>query len=60
MYETIVTHLKSKEITLYRLSKDLDINLNTLISWKNRKNYLSFPQLCKIADYFGMSLDEFR
>lgn len=60
MFETIETILKNRKITIYRLSKETGICKTTLESWKNRKNYLSFEKLCKIADFLEVDLNIFR
>lgn len=59
MYEKIDKLLKWKNITPYRMCKDLSLPTSSATAWKQGKYNPSATALKKIADYFGVSVDYF-
>lgn len=58
-YEKIEALLKMKNITVYRMCKDLGIPTSSATAWKQRLYKPSITSLKKIADYFGTTVDYF-
>jgi transcriptional regulator with XRE-family HTH domain len=54
--EKIKTALKNKEITQYRLAKDLGINQGQLSRFLKHNDQLSTRNLQKIFDYLKISI----
>ena len=58
-YEKIEALLKMKNITVYRMCKDLGIPTSSATAWKQGKYKPSVDNLKKIADFFGTTIDYF-
>lgn len=58
-YEKIEALLKMKNITVYRMCKDLGIPTSSATAWKQHLYKPSITSLKKIADYFGTTVDYF-
>lgn len=50
---------KSKEWSMYKLSKESGIAQSTLSSLFGRRANISLPKLCKICQAFGLKLSDF-
>ncbi len=59
MYEVFEKLLKEKGITSYRVSMDTGISQATLSDWKNGKSKPKADKLKILADYFGVSIEDF-
>lgn len=59
MYEVFEKLLKEKGITPYRVSMDTGISQATLSDWKNGKSKPKADKLKIIADFFGVSIEDF-
>lgn len=59
MYETYVRLRDAKGVTDYQVSKDTGISTSTLTSWKQGKYSPKIDKLRTLADYFGVTLDDF-
>lgn len=59
MYRKFENLCASKGITPYRVSADTGIATATLSDWKNGKYTPKLEKLCKIAEYFGVSIEYF-
>ena len=57
MYEKIKSLCEEKNISIYRMCEDLNINSSVISNLKNREGQtaLSAENTAKIADYFGVS-----
>lgn len=55
--ERILTLMKSKGMTKYKLSVESGVSETNLNSYFNRDSKWSIENLMKIADYFNVSLD---
>lgn len=55
-YDRFIKLVESKNISLYSLSKHLNIHKNTIYNWKNGINP-SCNTLIKLADFLGTSVD---
>lgn len=64
MYRKYEALLKERGITSYRVSKETGIRESVLSEWKRRSDSshpgISFKNLMKIAQYFGVPLDYFK
>ncbi|MGT2833380.1 hypothetical protein Javan249_0009 [Streptococcus phage Javan249] len=61
MWEKIEQCLIEKNMTMYRLSKEVGLNQNSLLDLRSgRKKSLKFDDVVKIADALDISLDYFR
>ena len=59
LYNAISTLCEKRGITVYKLCKDIEIRGSVLSDLNTgRKKGLSTDTLSKIADYFGVSIDE--
>lgn len=57
IYERVRRLCEKKEISIYRLEKDLQFPASTIVKWKE-----SSPTVAKlkaVADYFGVSIEYF-
>ena len=59
MYEKIDKLLKDNNITPYRMCKVLGIKTSSMTAWKQGLYKPSITNLKKIADYFGVAIDDF-
>lgn len=59
MYDVFEKLLKEKGITPYRVSMDTGISQATLSDWKNGKSKPKADKLKILADYFGVSIEDF-
>ncbi len=60
MYNKIKELAAKKGVSLAQMLKDTGIPESTLYSMRARGGSLSFEHLKTLADYFGISLDDFR
>jgi len=59
LYQTIEQLCREKEITVTVMCRECGVSRGSLGDIKSgRKKSLSLPAACKIADYFGVSVDE--
>lgn len=58
-FKKIEALLKANNVTAYRLCKDLGLHTSSVTAWKQGKYKPSITNLKKIADYFGVSIDDF-
>ena len=58
MYQRFEKLLKEHGVTAADVSKATGINQSTLSNWKHRDTNLSIQNAVKIADYFGIKLDD--
>ena len=59
MYEVFKKLLKEKGITAYRVSIDTGISQATFSDWKAGKSKPKADKLKVLADYFGVSIEDF-
>ena len=59
MYKKLEALLQAREITAYRLAKDLEMSPMVFSDWKNGKSKPKADKLKKIADYFGVAMEYF-
>ena len=57
-YTTFQTLLQSHRVTVYQVAKATHISASTFTDWKNGRSVPKADKLARIADYFGVSLDE--
>lgn len=55
--ENIRTLCQERGITVYDLELECDLSRGTILNWSKRGGPGSFRSVCRIADYFGVSLD---
>lgn len=55
--ENIRTLCRERGITVYDLELECDLSRGTILNWSKRGGPGSFRSVCRIADYFGVSLD---
>lgn len=48
---------KEKGISQAVLAKALDVSYSVICYWETNRSEPTAPNLCKIADYFGVSVD---
>lgn len=58
-YTKIEGLMKAKNITAYRMCKDLNISYPSVTAWKKGDYKPSLRNLKKIADYFNVPIDYF-
>ena len=58
MYKKVKKLMSTRGITAYRLSKETGIATSTLTNWKKGFYTPKVDKLKKIADYFGVTLEE--
>lgn len=58
MYENFESLLRERGITAYRVAKDTGIPTATLSDWKNGRSTPKTDKLLKIAEYFGVPLEQ--
>lgn len=58
-YQCFENLLKMNKTTVYRVSKDTGISPSTLTDWKYGRSVPKADKLCKIAEYFDVSLNYF-
>jgi transcriptional regulator with XRE-family HTH domain len=59
LYRNFERLLNERGITAYRVAKDTKISTVTLSDWKKGKYTPKLDKIAKIANYFGVPLDEF-
>lgn len=57
MYSIFEKLLKDKQLTLYRVAKDVGISKNTLYAWRDGLYIPKTEKLSKIATYLGVTVD---
>lgn len=58
-FKKLDTLAKSRNVTFYKLSEELDIARSTFSDWKSGKSMPKTDKLLKIADYFGVDIGYF-
>lgn len=56
--DIIITLLKEKRISGAKMSRDLGFSSGLFSQWKNRIQKPSIEKLQKVAEYFGVSVDD--
>ncbi len=56
--QALKQHRVSRGLSIYKLSRLTGISKNTLSSWENSKSIPRLPTLFKLADFYGITLDE--
>lgn len=59
MYKKFVELLQKNNTTAYQVSKATGISQATLSDWKTGRATPKVDKLCKIAEYFGVTIDYF-
>ena len=57
-YQNFEYLLKTNKTTVYRVAKSTGISASTFTDWKNGRSTPKADKLKRIADYFGVSLEE--
>ncbi len=57
-YAAFAKLLRSHSVTVYQVAKATGISASTFTDWKNGRSSPKADKLARIADYFGISLDE--
>ena len=57
-YRNFETLLRANDTTVYRVAKETGIPPSTFSDWKNGRSSPKADKLARIADYFGVGLDE--
>lgn len=58
MYKRFEELLKERGVTVMDVARATGINQSTLATWKMRDTNLSIKNAIKIADYFGITIDD--
>lgn len=58
-FEKIEQLLKKKNITMYRVTKDLKFSTSTMSNWKAGRNSPTVENLAKLAKYFKVPMEYF-
>lgn len=58
-YKKIEVLLTEKDVTAYRMCKDLGLHTSSVTAWRKGDYKPSVTTLKKIADYFGVTVDYF-
>lgn len=58
MYEKILELIREKEITFAELSRQTGIAENVFSNLKSRGGMLSVENAARVADYFGVRIDD--
>lgn len=58
MYQKFEALLKERGVTVAEVARATGINQSTLTNWKQRDTNLSIKNAIKIADYFGIKIDD--
>lgn len=58
MYEKFESLLKEKDVTAYQVAKATGIATSTLSEWKAGNYTPKVDKIKKIAEYFGVSIEE--
>ena len=56
--ENIKNAREQAQKTVYDVERDIKINHSQLYRWESNQNEPSITQCIKLADYYGVSLDE--
>lgn len=56
--DNIRTMCRERGITVSELELECDLSRGTILNWSKRGGPGSFRSVCRIADYFGVSLDQ--
>ncbi len=59
MYQKFKQLISERNITAYRVAKDLELSPMVFSDWKNGKSKPKADKLKKIADYFGVTIEYF-
>lgn len=59
MYETFEKLLREREVTAYRVAKDIGLSPVVFSEWKKGKSKPKVDKLQKIAAYFNVPLETF-
>ena len=55
--DVFVKLLQERNVSSYKITKDIGINNGLISTWRNGKNTPSAENLVKLADYFDVSVD---
>ena len=58
MYRRFDELLKSHGVTVYRVAKETGIPASTFTDWKNGRSIPKMDKIRRIADFFGISIEE--
>lgn len=58
-FEKIDYLLKERNITMYRVTKDLKFSTSTMSNWKSGKSAPNIESLVKLAKYFKVPMEYF-
>lgn len=58
-FEKLNALAKSRSVTFYKLSEELDIPRSTFSDWKSGKSMPKTDKLIRIAEYFGVNVGYF-
>lgn len=58
-FKKLDTLAKSRGVSFYQLSEELDIARSTFSDWKSGKSMPKTDKLLRIADYFGVDVGYF-
>ena len=58
-YKKIEVLLTENGVTAYRMCKDLGLHTSSVTAWRKGDYKPSVTTLKKIADYFGVAIDDF-
>lgn len=59
MYQKFEQLVKAREISTYRVAKDIGLAPTVFSDWKSGKSKPKADKLKKIADYFGVTIEYF-
>lgn len=55
--ERLLAERRGKGISQAKLAKDLGVSFSVVCYWETDRSEPTAPNLCKLADYFGVSVD---
>ena len=58
LYDNVVKLCKEKKIAIARLEKECGLGNATVQGWKELRDAPRFSTVKKVADYFGVSVEE--
>ena len=56
-HDRLAVLMEDRRLTIYRLSKDLDITTSLISYWCRGMRQPAMDNLIKLANYFGVSID---
>ena len=58
LYENVMKLCQDKNLKVTVLESELGFGRGTIGKWNNGKGHMSVSHIKKLADYFGVSIDE--